>query len=47
MFIIYAKSAINTLIGIFGYDDKSKNIHHFTQDYRLVLSELEQKNTKN
>ena len=39
--------AINTLIGIFGHNYKSKNIHHFTQDNRLVLSELEQnKDTK-
>jgi hypothetical protein len=37
-----AKYAINTLIGIFGHNYKSKNIHHFTQDNRLVLSELEQ-----
>ena len=51
-FIIYvynlfdnAKYAINTLIGIFGYNYKSKNIHHFTQDNRLVLSELKQKNS--
>jgi hypothetical protein len=42
-----AKYAINTLIGIFGCNYKSKNIHHFTQDKRLVLSELEaSKDTK-
>ena len=41
------KYAINTLIGIFGHNYKSKNIHHFTQDNRLVLSELEHnKDTK-
>ncbi len=36
----YAKYAIDTLIGIFGCNYKSENIHHFTQDNRLVLSEL-------
>jgi hypothetical protein len=36
------KYAINTLIGIFGANYKSKNVHHFTQDNRLVLSELMQ-----
>ena len=42
-----AKYAINTLNGIFGHNYKSKNIHHFTQDNRLVLSELEaDKDTK-
>ena len=41
------KYAINTLIGILGCNYKSKNIHHFTQDNRLVLSELEHnKDTK-
>ena len=34
------KYAINTLIGIFGHNYKSKNIHNFTQDSRLVLNEL-------
>ena len=34
------KCAINTLIGMFVHNYKSKNIHHFTQDNRLVLSEL-------
>jgi hypothetical protein len=36
------KYAINTLIGIFGHNYKSRNVHHFTQDSRLVLCELEQ-----
>ena len=36
------KYAINTLIGIFGHNYKSKNIHNFTQDSRLVLNELSQ-----
>ena len=36
------KYAINTLIGVFGHNYKSKNIHHFTQDNRLVLNELVQ-----
>ncbi len=35
-----AKYAIKTLIEIFGHNYKSKTIHHFTQDDRLVLSEL-------
>ena len=35
-----AKYAINTLIGIFGCNYKSKNIHHFTQDNRLVSLKL-------
>ena len=34
------KYAINTLIGVFGHNYKSRNVHHFTQDSRLVLSEL-------
>jgi hypothetical protein len=34
------KYAINTLIGIFGHNYKSRNVHHFTQDSRLVLNEL-------
>ena len=42
-FIWNPKYAINTLIRIFGHDDKSKNIHHSAQDNRLVLSELEPK----
>jgi hypothetical protein len=37
-----SKYAFNTLIGIFGHNYKSCNIHHFTQDSRLVLCELEQ-----
>ena len=36
------KYSINTLIGIFGHNYKSKNIHNFTQDSRLVLNELSQ-----
>ena len=36
------KYAINTLIGFFGHDYKSRNVHHFTQDGRLVLPELVQ-----
>ena len=36
------KYAINTLIGIFGHNYKSRNVHHFTQDSRLVLNELAQ-----
>ena len=34
------KYAINTLIGIFGHNYKSRNVHHYTQDSRLVLCEL-------
>jgi hypothetical protein len=34
--------AINTLSGIFGHNYKSKNIHNFTQDSRLLLNELSQ-----
>jgi hypothetical protein len=42
-----AKYAIYTLVGIFGHNYKSINIHHFTQNNRLVLSELEaNKDTK-
>ncbi len=36
------KYAINTLIGILGHNYKSRNVHPFTQDSRLVLCELEQ-----
>ncbi len=35
-----AKYVISTLVGIFGHNYKSKNIHHFTQDYRLVYLNL-------
>ncbi len=35
--------AINTLIRIFGHDYRSRNIHHFTQDYILVFSVLNKK----
>ncbi len=34
------KYAVHTLIGIFGQNYKSRNVHHFTQDSRLVLNEL-------
>ncbi len=32
-----AKYAINTLVGIFGHNYKSKNIHHFTQDKKHII----------
>ncbi len=34
------KYAIDTSIGIFGHNYRSKNVHHLTQDSRLVLNEL-------
>ncbi len=41
------KYTINTLIGIFGHNYKSRNVHHFIQDSRLVLNELSQNKDAN
>jgi hypothetical protein len=43
MFFIFFDNpeyAFNTSIGIFGHNYKSRNIHNFTQESRLVLNEL-------
>ncbi len=36
------KYAINTQIGIFGHNYKSRNVNHFAQDSHLYLNELAQ-----